>query len=66
MIIVKLRLVLAKINSLDLKSIDSVLTFPQAELDVDIWMELRTGFEPQNDPYRASRYVLKLNKNIIV
>ena len=40
MISVKLLLVIAKIHGLKSKSIDIVLAFPQADLDVDIWMEL--------------------------
>ena len=40
MLTVKLLLVIAKIHRLDSKSIDFVLAFPQADLDVDIWMEL--------------------------
>jgi hypothetical protein len=38
MVIVHLILLLAQIYKLDLKAIDFVLAFPQAELDIDIWM----------------------------
>ena len=37
---VKILLVLDKIHGLESKSLDFVLAFPQANLDVDIWMEL--------------------------
>ncbi len=66
MIAMKLLLVIAKIHGLDLesKSIDFVLAFPQADLDVDIWMDLPIGFEPIEDPDHKSRYVPKLQKNL--
>jgi hypothetical protein len=41
-----------------------VLAFPQADLDVDIWMDLPIGFEPIKDPDHKSQYVLKLSKNL--
>ena len=40
MVAVKLLLVISKLHGLDSKSIDFVLAFPQAELDVNIWMDL--------------------------
>ena len=64
MISVKLLLVIAKIHGLESKSIDFVLAFPQADLDVDIWMELPIGFQPIEDPEHAQKYVLKLRKNL--
>ena len=64
MISVKLLLVLSKTHNFDSKSIDFVLAFPQSDIDVDIRMELPLGFLPQDDPSKASRYVLKLNANI--
>ncbi|EJK58187.1 hypothetical protein THAOC_21711, partial [Thalassiosira oceanica] len=64
MISVKLLLVIAKLHGLDSKSIDFVLAFPQAELDVDIWMELPLGFAPEDDLDNGRKYVLKLNKNL--
>jgi hypothetical protein len=39
----------AKIHGLPLKSIDVVLAFPQADLEVSVYMELPLGFDaPQN------------------
>lgn len=64
MISVKLLLVIAKIHGLESKSIDFVLAFPQADLDIDIWMELPIGFQPINDPEIAQMYILKLKKNL--
>ena len=43
------------------KSIDFVLAYPQADLDVDIYMELPQGF---NVGPESGRYVLKLQKNL--
>jgi hypothetical protein len=66
MISVKLLLVIAKIHGLELelKSVDFVLAFPQADLDIDIWMELPIGFQTIKDPYHSQLYVLKLKKNL--
>lgn len=64
MISVKLLLVIARLHGLDSKSIDFVLAFPQAELDVDIWMELPLGFAPEDDTENGRRHVLHLNKSL--
>eukprot|EP00957_Ditylum_brightwellii_P154000 11721731-Ditylum_brightwellii.AAC.1 len=64
MLTIKLLLVIAKIHGLESKSIGFVLAFLQADLDVDIWMELPLGFVPQDDLSKASRYLLKLNANL--
>jgi hypothetical protein len=55
----------AKIHGLKSKSIDFVLAFPQADLDVPVNMELPAGVNPINvsDGDRR-RYVLKLNKSL--
>jgi hypothetical protein len=64
MISVKLLLVIAKIHGLKSKSIDFVLAFQQADLDIDIWMELPIGFQTIEDPDNSQLYVLKLKKNV--
>jgi hypothetical protein len=46
-----------------LKAIDFVLAFPQAELDVNIWMYLPIGFQVVTENESKS-YILKLNKSI--
>jgi hypothetical protein len=62
---VRLLLIVAKIHGLVSKSIDFVLAFPQAELDVDVYMELPAGVNPVNvSDENHRRYVLKLNKNL--
>ena len=60
-----LLLIVAKIHGLQSKSIDFVLAFPQADLDVPVYMELPAGINPINvtDKNRR-RYVLKLNKSL--
>ena len=57
---VRIMLTLAAIKNLHTKSIDFVLAYPQAELDVDIYMELPQGF---NMGPESGIYVLKLQKN---
>ena len=54
-------LTLAAIKNLHTKSIDFVLAYPQANLDVDIYMELPKGF---NLGPESGRYLLKLQKNL--
>lgn len=56
---VRTLLVLSQLYDLETRSIDFVLAFPQADLDVDVYMELPYGF---HGPDPAKRYVLKLNK----
>ena len=64
MISVKLLLVIAKIHRLESKLIDFVLAFLQADLDIDIWMELPIRFQTIEDPDHSHLYVLKLKKNL--
>ena len=58
---VKIMLKLAAIENLHTKSIDFVLVYLQANLDVDIYMELPQGF---NVVPECGRYVLKLQNNL--
>jgi hypothetical protein len=64
MLTVRLILIIAHVHKLDSKSIDFVLAFPQADLDVDIWMELPRGMVPDHDETNKHLYVLKLKKNL--
>ncbi len=54
---------MAKIHGLSLKSIDFVLAFPQADLEVPVFVELPLGFDAP-DSQHWKRYVLQLNKSI--
>jgi hypothetical protein len=57
---VRTLMALSIIHSLETRSIDFVLAFPQADLESDIYMELPFGFDLDGD----RRYILKLNKNL--
>jgi hypothetical protein len=57
---VRTLMALSIIHDLETRSIDFVLAFPQAELDVDIYMELPYGFDIDG----SKRHILKLNKNL--
>jgi hypothetical protein len=57
---VRTLMALSIIHDLETRSIDFILAFPQAELDVDIYMELPYGFDIDG----SKRYILKLNKNL--
>jgi hypothetical protein len=62
---VRLLLIAAKIHGLDSKSIDFVLAFPQAVLDVPVYMELPAGVNPVDvSDIDCCRYVLRLNKSL--
>ena len=60
---VRLLLIISKLNNLESKSIDFVLAFPQADLDVPVYMELPMGMSPEDDINRR-KYVLRLNKSL--
>jgi hypothetical protein len=64
MLTVRLLLALCNIHKLESKSIDFVLAFPQAELAVDIWMELPQGIAISNHEDHSQMYVLKLKKSL--
>ena len=51
------------IHELPTRSTDFVLAFPQADLDVDVYMEVPFGFEP-DDALSNRDYALKPNKII--
>ena len=61
MVFVRNMLTLASIENLHTKSIDFVLAYPQANIDVNIYMELPQGF---NVGPESGRYVHKLQKNL--
>ncbi len=56
---------MAKIHGLQPKSIEFVLTFPQADSNVPVYMELPAGVNPVDvSDIDHHRYVLKLNKSL--
>ena len=65
MLSVRLLLAISHLHDLETQSIDFVLAFPQADLDVDVWMELPDGMNPEGvDEKDRWKYVLKLNKSL--
>ena len=58
---VRLLLLIASINKIPTRSIDFVLAFPQATLDVPVYMELPYGFTPESGNRKGM--VLKVVKN---
>jgi hypothetical protein len=60
---VQLILDIAKIHGLSSKSIDFVLAFPQAELQIPVYMELPIDFDAPEKENHTS-YVLKLIRNL--
>jgi hypothetical protein len=63
MVIVHLILLIVQIYKLESKAIDFVLVFPQAKLDVNIWMYLPIGFQVDTEN-KSKCYILKLNKSL--
>ncbi len=63
MVTVCLILLLAQIYKLDSKAINFFLTFPQAELDVHIWMYLPIVFQVDTEN-ESKCYILKLSKSL--
>jgi hypothetical protein len=63
MVTVRLILLLARIYKLESKAIDFDLAFPQAELDVNIWMYLPIGFQVDTEN-ESKCYILQLNKSL--
>ena len=59
---IRVLLILSLIFDLKTRSLDFVLAFPQAKLDVDIFMELPVGFETAEG--NSKMFVLKLEKNL--
>ncbi|KAL7534594.1 hypothetical protein ACHAWF_004881 [Thalassiosira exigua] len=62
---VRLLLIVAKIHKLESNSIDFVLAFPQADLDIPVYMELPAGITPEDEiDANRRRFVLRLNKSL--
>ena len=53
-------LILAIVHDLPARAIDFVLAFPQAELDVPVFMELPVGCKP--DSGNRADYIIQLKK----
>ena len=60
---VRFLLAVAKIHNLPSKSINFILAFPQADLEVPVYMELTMGFECEDDSNRK-KYFFCLNVSL--
>ena len=62
---VRFLLIVAKIHKLESKSIDFILAFPQADLDVPVYMELPPGIIPTDEvDENRHKYCLALKSNL--
>ena len=59
---VKMLLIIAIFHAFDTRAMNFVLTFPWADLDFDVFMELPYGFEATGGV--QNRHILKLNKSL--
>ena len=59
---VRILLAIAKIHEMPSKSIDFVLAFPQAKLEIPVYMELPIGFDAGDGGRR--KYILRLTSNL--
>ena len=57
-------LILSELAGLESRTIDFVLAFPQAELDVPVYMELPLGMEVAGTRRDDKQYVLRLRKSL--
>jgi hypothetical protein len=64
MLTIHLLLALCNIHGLKSKSVDFILVFPQADLEVNTWMELPQGIKVDCTPESSRAYVLKLKKSL--
>ena len=55
---------MAQVLDLNTQAIDFVLAFPQADLDVPVYMELPAGIELTGYGNRSNNYVLRLKSNL--
>ena len=58
---VRFLLILAELLHLDTQAINYVLAFPQADLEVPVYMELPTGMELQGQGNGSPGFILSLN-----
>ena len=59
---VRLMLIISIIHDLPVRSVDFVLAFPQADLDVPVYMELPAGMELEDA--RPGEFVIELKKSL--
>ena len=57
-------MIVAQVLELDTQAIDLVLAFPQAELEVPVYMELPAGMDLAGHGKDSSKYLLKLKRSL--
>ena len=57
-------MIVAQVLKLDTQAIDFVLAFPQAELEVPVYMELPAGMDLAGHGKDSSEYLLKLKRSL--
>ena len=57
-------MIVAQVLELDTQAIDFVLAFPQAELEVPVYMELHAGMDLAGHGKESSKYLLKLKRSL--
>ena len=55
-------MIFAQVLELDTQAIDFVLAFPQAELEVPVYMDLPAGMDLSGEGKDSSKYLLKLKR----
>ena len=61
---VRFLVIVAQVLKLDTKAIDFVIAFPQAELEVPVYMELPAAKELAGCGRDSSKYLLKLKQSL--
>ena len=61
---IRFLLIVAQILKLNTQAIDIVMAFPQADLEVPVYMELPAGMDIEGQGRDSSGYLLKLNKSL--
>ena len=54
-------MIISVLHDLETRSIDFILDFTQADLDIDVFIELPVGFNLEPD---SRQYIIKLNKSL--
>ena len=55
---------MAQVLKLNIQAINFTLAFPQADLEVPVYMELPAGMDLANRSGSSNQYVLKLKKSL--
>ena len=61
---VRFLMIVAQVLELDTQAIDFVLAFPQAELEVPVYMGLPAGMDLAGHGKDSSKYLLKLKRSL--